>query len=111
MQALDSFISSIPSFDVDIPISAILISARPPGDESTSDPSASVGASALKTWAGKQKANANLTSQKRARKTIGKSIGGIKINEPTPKTSASTPPSGPRRKVHSSRVYFLLDDF
>jgi hypothetical protein len=61
MQALDSFISPIPGFEGDIPIPAIPILAQPPGDESTSDSSAGVSASALKTWAGKRKATANPT--------------------------------------------------
>jgi hypothetical protein len=47
MHALDNFISPIPSFDGDVPILAITVSARPPGDESVSDPS--TGASATKT--------------------------------------------------------------
>jgi hypothetical protein len=59
MQALDNFISPIPGFDGDILILAIPVSARPPGDESTSDPSAGASASALKTQVGKRKAIAN----------------------------------------------------
>jgi hypothetical protein len=42
----------------------------------------------------------------KARKTTGRSAGGIKINEPVPKTSTSTTPSDPRRKIliqHSKR--------
>jgi hypothetical protein len=61
MQALDNFISLIPSFNGDIPILAIPVSARPPDDESTSDPSIGASASAQKTQAGKQKASANPT--------------------------------------------------
>jgi hypothetical protein len=37
---------------------------------------------------------------------MGRSICRIKMNEPAPKTSASTPPSGPWRKIpiqHSKR--------
>jgi hypothetical protein len=45
---------------------------------------------------------ANLT-QKKARKTTGKSVGGIKINEPVPKAPTLTPPSGPRRKISIQR--------
>jgi hypothetical protein len=30
---------------------------------------------------------------------MGKSAGGIKINEPAPKTPASIPPSGPQWKI------------
>jgi hypothetical protein len=47
MQALDSFISPIPGFDGNIPILAIQVSVRPPGNESIDDPS--TGASASKT--------------------------------------------------------------
>jgi hypothetical protein len=103
---LDSFISPIPSFNGDISIPAIPDSARPPGDKSTSDHSAGAGANALKTQASKRKATANPAPQKKARKTMGKSAGGIKINEPTPKTSASTPSSSPQQKIliqHSKR--------
>jgi hypothetical protein len=49
MQALDNFISPIPGFDGDILIPAIPVLGQSPGDESTSDPSARVSASALKT--------------------------------------------------------------
>jgi hypothetical protein len=93
MQALDSFISPIPGFDGDIPIPTILVLAWPPSDESTSDPSTR--ASALKTQGGKKKTIANLTPQKQARKTMGRSAGGIKINEPAPTAPTLTPPSGP----------------
>jgi hypothetical protein len=103
MQALDSIISPIPDFDGDIPTPAIPVSARPPGDESTSDPSNGANASALKTQAGKQKATANPTPPKKARKTTGKSTCWIKINEPTPNVPASTPPLGPRWKIPIQR--------
>jgi hypothetical protein len=99
MQALASFISPVPGFYGDISIPVILVLARPPGDELASDPFTRAGASALKTRAGKRKATANPTPQKRARKTMGKFAGGIKINEPVAKTSASTPPSGPQCKI------------
>jgi hypothetical protein len=103
MQALDSFISPIPGFDSDILILAILVLAQPPSDESMSDPSVGASASALKTWVGKRKATANPTPQKKARKTIGRSTGGIQINEPVPKTSALSPPLGPRWKISIQR--------
>jgi hypothetical protein len=106
MQALDSFISPIPGFDGDIMIPTKPVLAQPPGDELMSDPSTRANASALKTRVGKRKATANLTPQKKARKTTGRSIGRIKINEPVPKTSSSSPPSGPQRKIpiqHSKR--------
>jgi hypothetical protein len=99
MQGLGSFISPVPGFDGDIPIPAIPVSARSPSDESTSDPSAGADASALKTRAGKRKATANLTLQKKVRKTTRKSAGEIKINEPTSKSSALTPTSGPQWKI------------
>jgi hypothetical protein len=101
---LDNFISPIPGFNGDIPIPAIPVLTQPPGDESTSDPSARVGASALKTRAGKRKATTNLTPQKKARITMGRSASGIKINEYSPKTSASTPPLGPWRKILIQRL-------
>jgi hypothetical protein len=49
MQALDNFISLIPSFDNDIQISIILILAWPPRDESVSDAFVGASASASKT--------------------------------------------------------------
>jgi hypothetical protein len=65
-----------------------------------SDPSVEVSASSLKSQVGKQKATANLmTPQKKARKTLRRFVGRIKINEPIPKTSTSIPPSGPQRKI------------
>jgi hypothetical protein len=72
MQALDNFISPIPDFDDDIPISAIPISSRPPSDESMSDPSVRASASTFKTRAGKQKAIINPIPQKKARKTYNR---------------------------------------
>jgi hypothetical protein len=77
MKALDNFISPVPHFDDDIPIPTISILARPPGDESMSDPSAGASASTLKSRADKRKVSANPTPSKKARKTMGKSIGGI----------------------------------
>jgi hypothetical protein len=61
MQAFDSFISPVPSFDSDILIPVIPILARPPSDESVSDPSTGASASASKTRSSKWKAAANLT--------------------------------------------------
>jgi hypothetical protein len=80
MQTFDIFIAPIPGFDGDIPILAIIVSAQPPGDESTSDPSTR--ASASRTRACKQKACQAYSSEK-AKKTTGRSLSGIKINEPT----------------------------
>jgi hypothetical protein len=54
MNALDSFISPILGFNDDIPILTISVSARPPGDESASDPSAGASAITLKASAGKR---------------------------------------------------------
>jgi hypothetical protein len=65
---------------VNILILAILVFGRHPGDESTSDPSTGVSANTLMTQAGKRKVTANPTPLKKARKTMGKSTGGIKIN-------------------------------
>jgi hypothetical protein len=95
MLDLDSFISAIPGFDGDIPIPVIPALTSPPGDESDSDPYVDATANASKTQARKQKAADNLTPQIKAKKPIGKSPGRNKINEPIPKASGSTPPSGP----------------
>jgi hypothetical protein len=103
MQALDSFISPVPGFNGYILIPAIPVLAQPPGDESTSDPSTEAGASALKNRAGKRKATANPTPEKKAKKAMGKSTGGVEINEPAPKTSSSTPPLSPRQKISIQR--------
>jgi hypothetical protein len=89
--------------------------ARPPVNESIDDPSAraKVSASASKTQTGKQKATANPTPQKKAKKVTGKSSGGIKINKPTPKAHALTPPSGPQKKIpiHRSKRYIRHEYF
>jgi hypothetical protein len=53
MQTLDNFISPVPGFNGDILILAILVLARPSGNESTSGPFTKAGASTLKTRAGK----------------------------------------------------------
>jgi hypothetical protein len=99
MQALDSFMSPIPNFNSDILIPVVSILAQSPGDEPTSDPSAGASASGSMTRAGKRKAAANPTPQKKARKTTGRSAGRIKINELAPKAPALTPPSGPQWKI------------
>jgi hypothetical protein len=97
MQDLDNFISPIPSFEGDIPIPAMPISAHPPGDKAIDKPSTETSAS--KTRASKQKATANPTLQKKAKKTTGKCSSGIKINKPMTKASALTPLSGPRKGI------------
>jgi hypothetical protein len=105
-------ISLILGFEGDILIPAIPISPRPPGGEAIDDPSAGSSVGTSKTQANKQKATTNPTPQKKAKKAIGKSSSGIKINEPVPKASASTPPSGPRKGIliHRSRRYSYLED-
>jgi hypothetical protein len=108
MQALDSFISLVPRFDGDILILAIPVLARPPRDESMSDPSVGASACAIKTRAGKWKATTNLTPQKKAKKTMGRSAGGIIINDPTPKAQALTPPLGARWKMPIQRSKSIL---
>jgi hypothetical protein len=80
-------------------IAAIPISTQPPGGEADNDPSMGACASAPRTRAGKQKATTNLTPQKKAKKVVGKSLGGLMINEPAPMIPASTPPSGPRKGI------------
>jgi hypothetical protein len=107
MRALDSFISPIPGFDSDVLTLAIPVLTQLPHDESTSDPSAGTSASASRTQAGKWKVTADTTPQKKAKKVMGRSIGGVKINEPTPKSPASTPPPGPQQRIpiHCSKRY------
>jgi hypothetical protein len=99
LQALNSFIAPIPGFEGDIPIPAILVLARPPGDESTNNPFAGASANSYKTQAGKRKAAPNPTPQKKAKKTAGKSPGGIKINEPAPKAPTPTPALDSRVRI------------
>jgi hypothetical protein len=99
MQALDSFISPIPSFEGDIPILAIPVSAQPPGGKADSDPSTGASVGVPRTRASKRKATANPTPQKKTKKYVGKPLGGIKINEPVQTTPASTPPSIPRKGI------------
>jgi hypothetical protein len=67
-----------------------------------SDPSPGAGARASKTQAGKHKAIATPTLQKKAKKVVGKSTNIIKINEPTPRASPTpTPPSGTQKSIPS----------
>jgi hypothetical protein len=75
MQTLDNFISPIPDFEGDIPILAIPVSAQPPSSEAESDPSTGASVNASRTQAGKRKATANLTPQKKAKKAAGKPLG------------------------------------
>jgi hypothetical protein len=75
MQALDSFISPIPSFEGDIPIPAIPVSAQPPGDEADSDPSTGASAGIPRTQARKRKATANPSPTKKTKKAPGKPPG------------------------------------
>jgi hypothetical protein len=85
MQALDSFISPILDFEGDIPILTIPVLARPLGIELTSDPSTGASASALKTRAGKRKATANPTPQKKPRKPQGNPLAGSKLMNSHPR--------------------------
>jgi hypothetical protein len=89
MQALNNFISDIPGFEGDIPIPTIPISTRAPSGESADDLFMSPGAGSSRTRAGKCKATSSLPPQKRARKVMGKAIGGIKIKEPAPNLSSA----------------------
>jgi hypothetical protein len=99
MQALDNFISPIPRFERDIPILAVLISAQTPSSESTDDSSANPGAGSSRTREGKHKATTTPPPSKKPKKIVGKSDGGIKINEPTSKPSSTlAPPLGPQKK-------------
>jgi hypothetical protein len=110
MEALDNFISPIPGFQGDIPIPVIPVSAQFPSGESTSDPSVRASAGASNTLAGKCKGSATLIPHKKAKRVMGKSTGGIKINEPTPKASSIlTPPSGYRKKIPICRQTGIPD--
>jgi hypothetical protein len=113
MQTLDSFISPIPGFEGDIPILTIPVSACPPGSEAIDDLAVGANAGASKTRAGKRKATANPTPQKKAKKATWKPSSEIKINKPVPKAPASTPPLGPRKgiSIHRSRRYTCLEYF
>jgi hypothetical protein len=53
MHALDSFISPIPSFEGDIPILAILVSAQPPSGKADSAPSTRASPDVVRTRASK----------------------------------------------------------
>jgi hypothetical protein len=106
MQALDSFIAHVPNFEGDLLILAIPLSARPFNSRTTEDPTIGTSADTLRTRAGKCKASTTPTPQRKAKKSVGKSLGGIKINEPSPRMSASTPPSGSWKGIpifHSKR--------
>jgi hypothetical protein len=111
MKDLDSFISPIPGFEGDIPILAILVLTHSLGGKAIDDHSAGSSVGASKTRANKRKATVNPTPQKKAKKATGRSSSGIKINEPTPKTFASTQPSGPRKRIPilQSRRYSCLE--
>jgi hypothetical protein len=89
MQDFDSFISPIPGFEGDIPISA-----RDSSIESSKDPSSGPSASASWTRTCKQKASIDLSPSKKEKKIAGKPPVGIKITSTKQKAHASTPPSG-----------------
>jgi hypothetical protein len=84
MYALDSFISPVPGFHDDILIPSILVSPRPPGDESMSDPFTKAYASTIKTQAGKRKATANPIPSKKPRKPRGNLRARSKSMNPLP---------------------------
>jgi hypothetical protein len=92
---------------------------QPPSDEPKSDPFTGASASTSKARSSKWKVAANPTPQKKARKAMGSSSSGIRIDKPAPKAPASTPQSGPPPKIlmHHSKWYthneyfFLLDYF
>jgi hypothetical protein len=88
MQDLDSFVSPIPSFEDDVPIPAIPISASDPGAEPSEEAPTGSSASTLWTRASKQKVHINPNPLKQAKKIVGKPLGGIKITGPKPKAPA-----------------------
>jgi hypothetical protein len=89
LQVLDSFISLIPGFEGDILILVILISTQSPSGESEGDSMTGASAVSLRTRVGKCKASATPPLQKKAKKVVGKKPGGIKINDPVPKSSTA----------------------
>jgi hypothetical protein len=90
---LDNFISPIPSFEGDILISAIPISAQTLSGESTDDSSAGPSAESSKTRANKRKDTTAPPPLKKFKKIMGKLTGGININQPANKPSSTPTPS------------------
>jgi hypothetical protein len=115
MQDLDSFISPIPRFEGDIPISCHLDTTHDPGIESSENPSTGCNASTSRTRACKWKVPIDPSPHKKAKKTAGKPLDGIKISGPKQKAPPSTPPSRIRNgililwsKGYTYLNYFLL---
>jgi hypothetical protein len=112
---MDSFTVPIPRFEGDILIPAIPVSTHDPGVESFQCPSTGSGASASQTRTSKRKAPIDPSYQEKAKKAIGKPLGGIKFSDPKPKAPASTPKSGTwkgipvlRSKRYAYLQYFVL---
>jgi hypothetical protein len=103
---LDSFISPILGFEGDNPIPAILISTRDPRIESSEDPSTGSHASASRTQACKRKAPIDPSPHKKAKKVVGKHLGGIKIFGPKQKAPTSTPPPGIQKGIPILNTFF-----
>jgi hypothetical protein len=92
-QALDSFISTIPSFEGDSPIPAIPISVRTPSAKSVGDSLTGPSAGPSKTQASKRKEVATPPPLKKPQMVMSKKALGIKNNDPAPKSSPTpTPP-------------------
>jgi hypothetical protein len=87
-------IAPIPGFEGDVPILAIPLPTRPSDSQTVDDSAVETSANRPKTRTGKHKAPVIPNPQKKAKKSMGKFSGGIKINEPAPEKPASTPPSG-----------------
>jgi hypothetical protein len=111
MQTLDNFISHVPSFVGDLLIPTIPISARSSSGKVLENLATMSSADASRTRTKKRRASITPTPQKKAKKSKGRSPGKIKINEPIPTMSASTPPAGIRKgiPIHRSRRYVCLN--
>jgi hypothetical protein len=91
-QALDNFTTPIPGFEGDIPIPAILISARTPSIESAHNSSAGPSAGSSRTRAGKRKAKVTSPPPKTSQKVVNKKASGVKINDLAPNPSPAPTP-------------------
>jgi hypothetical protein len=76
-----------------------MILARDPSAESSKDPPAGSSANTPRTQAYKQKVHVVLNPPKKAKKIVGKPLGGIKITSPKQKASVSTTPLGIRKGI------------
>jgi hypothetical protein len=100
VQALDSFISHIPSFDSDIPISVVLISSEPPGGEA--GPFHRSQCRCAENSSRRVKAIANPTTSKKTNKTARKPLGELRLMNLYPQHPRRLPPRPPEKEFQSS---------